>query len=105
MITKHLGTLIYLDKILDTLLPEEMYDFDEDDTEDSIYEELYEEYKRESQFVDYHNTAVTLEDLREMAQKIFKNRKRNRRKNEEIAFFVSIFRKENNLCQSIMNFT
>jgi hypothetical protein len=80
--------LNYLDKVLDTLLPEEVYDYNEEETEDSIYEDLYEEYKRESQFSDYQ-TTLKLQDLREEAQRRFNKRERSQEKQEQVADFVS----------------
>lgn len=74
---------------MDTLLPEEVFDFDEEVTEDSIYEELYEEYERKSQVAEFSNITVPLEDLREKAQKKYNKRKESQMRQEQIADFVS----------------
>ena len=82
-----IGTLTSLDTLTQTLLPEEVYDLEEDTTENIVFEKLLKDYDRQYEIFGY--PKLTRGEIREKAEKRFKRIERQKRKQRERTKFVS----------------
>ena len=82
-----IGTLTSLDTLTQTLLPEEVYDLEEDTTENIVFEKLLKDYDRQYEIFGY--PKLTRGEIREKAEKRYKRIERQKRKQRERTKFVS----------------